>query len=46
MNKRHPQVRNPFERRKPRRVEIKAAKELAKAVGPLCLGLFEAKEVK
>jgi hypothetical protein len=42
VKRRHPQVRNPFERRKPRRSELRAAKDLAKAAG--VIGMFEARE--
>lgn len=40
----HPQVRNPFENRKPKRTEINAAKALARAVGAKCYGMMEARE--
>lgn len=41
----HPQVRNPFEKRPPLRSEINAAREMCREAGPKCYALFEAREV-
>lgn len=43
MENKHPQVRNPFERRVPKRKEINAARKLAREVSAKCYAMMEAK---